>query len=290
MVNFSTALTQVWRRPRAWVLFYLLVSLPAAGVGMLLTLAWMPLLRSPLLRWALETRRLDFALDFLLGMPLTTQFELVHPYNGLPTLGFTALGVCGVLLIWPLFGLLWVALEGAALTSYAAPESISWRAFWQGAKRWFGPFLLLNSLGVVLAGLALAVLLGAGYALSGMYPTLGKYVSGLGWALAGGIGTLVELMRAAAVARDTRHPKALARCAFQALRQKPGAIAALVGGGLIAYGLLALAYRGLMAVLPFSWWLAVILVQQSYIALRLGVRLSREAGMVAWVQALNEEG
>jgi len=289
MVKVRATIARVWRRPRAWVLFYLLVTLPATLVGLLQAAIWSPLLRSPVFTQALETRRLDFALDFLLSAPLGEQFGLVVPPKGTESLGIWLFSVCGILLFWPMFGLLWVALEGAALASYAAPEPLSWPQFWRKARFWFGPFLLFNSLGLLVAGLALAALLAAGTGVAGTYPTLGGYIRTLGWALAGGIGTWVELMRAAAVSSGIRHLGMAARQAWRTLNRHPFTLAGLVGGGLLLYGLLAFFYQQAMRVLPFSWWPAVLVVQQAYLILRLGVRLAREAGMVACAQSLEHE-
>ncbi len=286
MVRLRATIAHVWRRPRAWVVFYLLVTLPATLVGLSQAAVWSPLLRSPVFTQALETRRLDFILDFLTCSLSEEALCLAVPQTG-ESLLIWLFSICGLLLIWPLLGLLWVALEGAALASYAAPKPLTWPEFWRKARFWFGPFLLLNSLGLLLAGLGLATLLAIGYWVSGTYPTLGGYIRTLGWAWAGGIGTWVELMRAAAVSSGTRHLGAAAQQAWRTLQRHPSPLAGLVGGGLLLYGLLAFFYQQVIKRLPFSWWLAVLVVQQAYFILRLGVRLAREAGMVACAQTLD---
>lgn len=279
MVTWREGVTRAWRRPRAWLLVYGLVSLPAALVGPLLALTLLPLVRLPLFNTALATRRLDFVTDLLLGPLLKANLDIPTPDIGTPVLG-GLLGICGVLLVWPLFGLVWVFLEGGTLTSYAAAQPVTWREFWAGCKRWFGPFLVLNSVGVILAGLALVAGLGVAYGLSGRLPVTAQVVRGLGWLLAGGIASWVELMRVTAVVREVRQVGNWIRLTAQVVKAHALDIAQLLLGSVALYALLGWAYRLVMDRLPFRWWLATLLIQQLYVLLRLGVRLAREAGMV----------
>lgn len=282
MVTRLAGVSLAWRRPRAWVLLYGLVSVPAALLASVWTLAFLPLARWPFFAEALATQRLDWVLDSLTGQMLAAMTGTPAPETGLPILG-SLVAICGALLIWPLFGIVWVALEGGTLASYAAPTPLSWREFGAACKRWFGPFVLLNSAGVVVAALLLGVAWGVASALHGSLPLTAQVVRNLGWLAAGAVASLVELARVVGVAQGTRHVGAMLRGAWQTLMQHPVEVLALLLAGLALYGLLDVAYRALMGVLPFRWWLLTLLVQQLYVALRLGVRLAREAGLVGMV-------
>lgn len=284
MVTRLAGVSLAWRRPRAWALLYGLVSLPAALLALVWTLAFLPLARWPFWAEALTTQRLDFVLDSLTGHMLVAMTGAPSPEAGVPVLG-SLVAMCGALLIWPMFGIVWVALEGGTLASYAAPTPLSWREFWAACRRWFGPFVLLNSAGVVVAALLLGVAWSAAFALRGSLPLTAQVVRTLGWLAAGAVASLVELARVVAVAQGTRHVGVMLRGAWQALMQHPVEVLTLLLAGLALYGLLDGAYRALMGVLPFRWWLLTLLVQQLYVALRLGIRLSREAGLVGVIVA-----
>jgi hypothetical protein len=75
--------------------------------------------------------------------------------------------------------------------------------------------------------------------------------------------------------------------------QQPLAVTVLYILSLVLAALLHAVYRmGLTPYLPLEWWPLVLLVQQGFIAARLGIRLARLAGGVALtgLPILREEG
>jgi hypothetical protein len=251
-----------------------------------------PLLALPLLEWsqvplfraALEARSLDLLLDFFTGALADARFG-TESGGGSPLL---ILGICGMLVLWPLLKLLWVWVEGGTLVTYADPTSPSWPRFFEGGRRYFGPFLLLNSLGllivVLVGGVSIALSIG-----------LNRLMPGLGWAgvIVGGLlgavlATWVEIARAVVVVRDDRHILRALRGAGGVIRTYPLALLALIGASGLAYALLFGIYRGLASWIPIPWWLLSFGVQQVYLIARLGVRLARQAGEVGLVRYARE--
>jgi hypothetical protein len=99
------------------------------------------LTRYPLFATVLENRSADAFLYFLMGAGQN------------PLIVFVVLsvliGLLVVLIAWPLLGLIWVWLEGGTLESYHLQERLSWRDFRWICGYWFGSFLALNLLGIV---------------------------------------------------------------------------------------------------------------------------------------------
>jgi len=267
-MGLGTYLRQVVRRPRAWALSYVLTTVMALGLALLMTLAWAPLTRYPILSQILETRSLDTLSDF------TTL--AANSGGGI----WSAVALLLALPVWVLGRLVWTWLEGGALAEYAAAEPLSWRAFAQAGWRWFGTFLTLNLIGAVLvvvtggAALLLAVF---AYTLS---PALGWAIGGVGLALAGLVATWIEISRAVALTQNQRGVFSALGNAARAMVKRALPLAALVCGGLALYGLLYLAHRWLVDLLPLRWWLLTLVVQQAYVVVRLGIRLARQAGQV----------
>ncbi len=267
-MGLGAYLRRVVGRPRAWALSYVLTTVMALGLALLMTLAWLPLTRHPILSQILETRSLDALGDFA---------TLAASSGG----GiWSTLALLLALPVWVLARLLWTWLEGGTLAEYAATQPLSWRAFAQAGWRWFGAFIALNLTGaflvVVIGGAALLLAVFA-YMLA---PALGWAIAGVGVALAGLVATWIEMARAVALTQNQRGVFQALGGAARAMIKRALPLAALVGGGLALYGLLYLAHRGLMDALPLSWWLPTLLIQQAYTVVRLGIRLARQAGQV----------
>ena len=260
---------RVVQRPRAWALSYLLATLPALGLALLMALGWLPLTRYPALAQLLETRSLDLLLDF-------ATLEIGNG-NRLP---WGALALLLALPVWILVRLIWTWLEGGTLAEYAAAQTLSWRTFAQAGWRWFGVFLALNLIGaalVVITGGATLLLAVVAYMLA---PALGWAIGGVGLTVAGLVATWIEMARAVALTQNRRNAFHALGGAARALFRQAVPILALAAGGLAFYGVLYLAHRWLVDILPLHWWLATLLIQQTYTLLRLGIRLARQAGQV----------
>jgi hypothetical protein len=104
---------------------------------------------------------------------------------------------------------------------------------------------------------------------------------------------LMEYTRILSVTDGTRNIfRALGR-ALRLVWRQPLAVLALYLLSLLLAALLHAVYRvGLMPYLPLDKWLLVLLVQQGFIAARLGARLARLAGGVTLtgVPVLKEQG
>lgn len=271
--TLSAYVRRVVQRPRAWALSYLLTTLPALGLALLTAGGWLPLTRYPAFAHLLETRSLDVLSDFS---------TLDMGSGGVPW------GIIAVLFAvpaWILARLIWTWLEGGTLAEYATAQPLSWREFNKAGWQWFGVFLALNLSGAVLVvGIGGAALLLAIFAYM-LAPALGWAVAGVGVALTGLVATWIEMARAVALAQNQRGVFQALRNAARAMVKQALPLAALVGGGLALYGLLYLAHRWLVDLLPLRWWLLTLLIQQAYTVVRLGIRLARQAGQVGLVTA-----
>jgi hypothetical protein len=273
-VPLRTYPRRVLQCPRAWALSYLLTTLFALGLALLTTIALLPLTRYPAFARLLETHSLDLLLDFI---------TLEMSGGGIP------LGIPVLLALpaWAFARLIWTWLEGGTLAEYAAAQPLSWRAFAQAGWRWFGVFLALNLIGAVLV-----VVIGGVTLLLAVFaylraPALGWTIGGAGLAVTGLVATWIEMARAIAVTQNRGNAFHALGDAARALFRQAASFFALVGVGLVLYGLLYLAYRWLMDILPLHWWLATLLIQQAHTILRLGIRLTRQAGQVGLLMSRN---
>ncbi|MEJ5311764.1 MAG: hypothetical protein WHX52_18535 [Anaerolineae bacterium] len=273
-MGLGAYLRRVIERPRGWALSYLLTTGLALGPALLMTLAWAPLTRHPLFSQILATRSVDALSDFVMS----------GAGNGGGIWGTLALLLAFP--IWVLARLIWTWLEGGTLAEYAAGQPLSWRAFAQAGWRWFGAFLTLNLLGAVLVGGVGGVALLLAVFVYMRSPALGWVIAGAGLALAGLIATWTEVARAVALTQNQRGVFQVLGAAARAMVRQALPLAALVGGGLALYGLLYLAHRWLVDLLPLHWWLPTLLIQQAYTIVRLGIRLARQAGQVGLVTAI----
>jgi hypothetical protein len=221
-------------------------------------------------------------------LDLLLDFAMLEIGNG-NRLPWGALAFILALPVWVLVRLIWTWLEGGTLAEYAAPQPLSWRAFAQAGWRWFGVFLALNLIGavlvVVIGGAALLLTVFA-YMLT---PALGWAIGAAGLAVAGLIATWIEMARAVALTQNERRVFHALGGAARALFRQAAPILALAAGGLALYGVLYLAHRWLMDILPLRWWLVTLLIQQAYTIIRLGIRLTRQAGQVGLLKKDNSD-
>ena len=194
--------------------------------------------------------------------------------------------------------LAWVSaafLSGGVLLTYAeAPQPFDefrtqpfrWRRFLWGCYHWFGAFLLLGALQALASSVLFAPLVGIAV---GAIAAVGRWLAWAVVALLAAVAALwlavTECTRIVAVAEQTPNIfRAFGRAVRFVFRNFP-AVAGLYGLALALLGSLHALYRwGLMAHLPLNWWPLVLIVQQTFILIRLGARLARLAGGVALYQ------
>ncbi len=275
--NFTFYMSRVFRRPRPWILGYLVLLVPSFLIVPLLALPLLEWARTPLFRAALEARSLDLLLDFFTGALVDARLGAESAGAGSPLL---VVGICGLLVLWPLLKLLWVWMEGGTLLMYTDPTPPSWERFWEGCRRYFGPFLLLNLLGLLVIVLVGGVTIALSIGLARLAAMLGIGGAVIGGLLVAVLATWVETARAVAVVHNDRHIIHALRNAGGMIVEYPLAILALMGASGLLYGLLFGIYRSLITRIPIPWWLLSFGVQQVYLIARLGVRLARQAGEV----------
>ncbi len=278
MVKAALRTTLTRRRP-LWML-YLLVSLPAPIFALLLEGLPAAFARYPLLRRALSERSLDGLLELLTLMG-REQFPYARG-GGTATL----LGFCGLLLILPLWPLLRLWLEGGILHDYAAPERPGRRAFWRACRRHFGLFARLFVV-ELLAAVVLSIPLVLFLYLVGRYAL---------WAVKGAeiaailamlpLFALFELARTAAVMQSLESVGAALKAALRMVRRRGKAVAHLFALWLALFVGLALLWKGLTAIIPFTAWPLLFLFGQIHLLLRLFAYLWRRAMEVQlWQEA-----
>jgi hypothetical protein len=254
------------KRPRPLLLFYLVTALPALLAALLVTLPGLELARYPVFREALAERNLEFLVEG--ALPATG--------GTVSLLALVGAGIAGL-------GLLFVRayLQGGTLLTYAAATPLSTREFLRGCRRWFGPFLLLNFLGSLLA---LIVLVAFGFLTTLVSSTLSLsiLVAGAGLLVAGLIVLWIEVARATAVLRNDRHAGHALREGLRSLFRRPLLLLALAAAGLLLQALLyAVGLPGRSIPIP-AWFLSLLFLQLMNLA-RLTLRLGRWAGEVGLV-------
>lgn len=169
-------------------------------------------------------------------------------------------------------------LEGGLLRTYLQAGPFRWRSFLAACWHWWGVFFLLAAGQGLLTAFVLPPL---GLALAGGGVLAWIALPVLALILLAGL-SLLEYTRILAVARGTRNPFQAFALAARFVLGRRGAVLGLYALSLALVALLHALYRlGLMPLLPLDRWLLVLVVQQSFILLRLGTRLVRLAGASA---------
>ncbi len=262
--------TILTRRRPLWAL-YLLVSLPAPIFALLLEGLPAAFARYPLLRRALSERSLDGLLELLI---LTGREQFPYARGGGMA---TLLGFCGLLLILPLWPLLRIWLEGGILHDYAAPARAERRAFWRACRRHFGLFARLFVV-ELLATVALSIPLVLFLYLVGRYAlwaVKGTEIAALLAMLP--LFALFEMARTAAVMQSLESVGTALKAALRTIRRKGKAVVLLFALWLVLFVGLALLWKGLTALIPFTAWPLLLLFGQLHLLLRLLAYLWRRA-------------
>ncbi len=265
----------------------LLAALPAAfaPARQLLALADSPAIVQ--IADGLDTWQILDVYGLLLGglaAPLAGRESTVPAPGASPELAAGLSGLAWAGLLVPLFGgIISAFLYGGALLVYReSPAPFHLRRFLSACWRWFGAFLLLGFLqaALLLIGLLPAILLVLGLGVRsspwGMLPAGLLAALGLAsWLI------LFETARARMAASNRRNPLVGLRQVLGLLRQRPRALLSFYA--LALFGLLGLhlLYRlVLIPLAPLDMVVPAVLVQQSFILLRLFARAARLAGLV----------
>jgi hypothetical protein len=260
----------VVHRPRPWVLRYLLATVPALILAVMLVSPLRPWFRVPLLVQGLETRSLDHlleALEFTAGQ-----------ITGGPLL---ALAMLLIPLSWLLARVLWVYFEGGVLVTYVAVTPLSWREFIDASRRWFWSLLLLGVIWNVVALLMGVMTIVIGALAGSLWSPFGTFLR-----IVGGVAIVLlwlwfSMARSAMVARRDRNVLRALRSAVTVIARRPVKVVVLVTVTLALQAAVLWGSRvGTMA-LPYSWWFPALILQQVTAMLAMGVTLARRAGEVS---------
>ncbi len=264
------ALRRLWQRPRPLILLYLMVSVPAPFFAVLFEAAVAPLSRYPALRTAIARHSLDAWLELITMFPRQMPQGMQHSFW---TIG---IGLCGLLLVLPLWPFARLFLEGGILYSYAAETKPDRRAFFRAGRHYFGLFTRLYLLEIGLVIVLSVPLAGIGYAASRLDPVAGKVAGRVGVALVLLLLFIIEMARTLAVVEGTDRVGAALKASLRFLRRRGGAFLLIVLLWGLGFGLLRLAWRHLAAHLTDAW-LPILLAGQAHLVLRLLLYLWRRA-------------
>lgn len=204
--------------------------------------------------------------------------DLTKGLAGILVAGLLAV-VVGPVLAW----LTSAFLSGGALLVYSeAPQPFRWRRFLWGCWHWFGAFLILGLVQILLAAVVFLPLGFLGWFLASRAGWLGWVIGPL-VILAAIFGLAVfELTRLAAVSGGTRHLTHATGAAVRFLFQRLPALAGFYAMALFCLGLIHATFRlWFYLALPLEVWPLAILGQQGFILLRLWARGARLAGGAA---------
>jgi hypothetical protein len=269
-------LARVVRRPRPWIVWYLLLTLPALFMVPLVAFPLRPWFRVPLWLEALDTRSLDALIE-----------SLMHPVaSGGPLL---ALALIALPFAWLIVLALRLLTEGGVLATYALPDAPDWRGFGRACFRWLGSFLLMALLGTVIVAILVGLAIISVLLLRRTWRPVGLLFGVLAMSAIVIARFWMELSRAAAVVRDDRHVIRALRYGGRLLRRYPLPLLGLGAGTAIVRWLVILGSRRLVREVPLSWWLLTLFVQQIVQVVTMGLPLARKAGEVGWAVRLFDE-
>lgn len=277
---FLRGVSLVLRYPQTWLLLFVANLFPALLLAAVPALSLTSgLARRPVIQDVADGVDAWFVLEN--SMSGLAQMALGAPVEASGGVSLNLLAVLLLLASLPLAAWLLPAfLEGGVLHTFLQAGPFRWRAFLRACWHWWGVFILLAAVQGLATIFVLAPLVlfaaAAGGAAWLLLPVLALAVA-LGLAL-------MEYTRILAVARDTRNPFQAFGMAVRFVfdRRRRPAVFVLYLVSLLLVALLHTLYRlGLMPLLPLEWWLLVLVVQQSFILLRLGSRLARLAGASA---------
>jgi hypothetical protein len=193
----------------------------------------------------------------------------------------TLVGVITLAVIPTLAGIVNAFLNGGILLAYhERAQPFQWKRFGWGCWHWFGAFLLLGVIQFILALAIFGALISAAITVIGLAEwTTWIVIPILILLMILWLG-IMELTGAQMIVKETRN---FARAFFDSLRgffRRP--IHFWVFYGLVTLTLIAIhfIFNVVMPYVPLSWFPLVLIVQQSFVIVRLGLRLIRAGGSV----------
>ncbi len=196
-----------------------------------------------------------------------------------------AVALLALPVVWLLVRGLWLFAEGGTLVTYARAIAPTWRDFLEGCWRWFGTFILLGAIWFVLVALLLGAALALGFLVRSLWRPAGTLISGAVALMVAICWIWFEVARAVAVVWEEKHALRLLRIAAGVVRRRSLTLLGLSAALLALRLLLAWISGALSRMVPFSWWLADLLLQQSIQIAVVGLVLARRAGEVGIVRA-----
>ncbi len=281
---------RVWRCRGLWGLLFALNLVSGLGLALIPAAGLLGLLghRPALSAAAREGFSARLALDLLVGALTSAQLGLPSRMpEAARALPLAVLSMLGGVLIAPLVAWLPAAfLGGGLLATYAEqPRPWRWRRFLWSCWHYFGAFILLGLLQGAGHGLLVGPLALAGLVIANATGWPGGLVLGAAALLALGWQALCELARAIAVASGRRHAGRALGAALRLAWRRAKAVAPFY---VLAFGALGLVHVldrwAIRPYLPLHAWPLVLLVQQAFLALRLGLRLARLGGGLSLVE------
>lgn len=281
---FRAGFARVIQQWPLWILFYLVLAVLGG------------LLLSPLLR--LVVRELGHrlaAVSASRGAPGWLLAEMARPVLERPERVLAGLRVAvRTLPAWPfVLALPFILLSAGALPLYAAGRRRDWSLFRHGVRHWAGPFTFLLLLEVLL--LELSVLLVLALTWLALRTTYGRalWVLVLAAPVLAALAVLIpwwfEYARALAVVQRKRHARRLLGEACSFLLRNLGPAAGLALFNFLLPILPGLLYLLLVLLLPGSWWMGRVIVQQLLVFALVGTRLVRLASEVCLVQGRGQQ-
>ncbi len=257
------------RHPRPWLLLYLLVSVPSPILALLIAGVSVPFARYPLLREVIGHHSLDAFIEMLLLLPKVSLPGLRE--GSIATL----IGLCGLLLVLPLWPLLRLWLEGGILYSYLREEAVPARHFWSACRYHFPLFARLFVV-ELLGGIVVAIpFILAGYLALRLGPAIGRLARWVGLLSLLLFSLWFELARTAAVIEGERRLLAALKAAAGFLRRRgPRFLLVLLGWG-VGFALLSLFWKGVTHLIPLTAWPFLLILGQLHLLLRLLLYLWR---------------
>lgn len=194
----------------------------------------------------------------------------------------TLVGVITLAIIPTLAGIVNAFLNGGILLVYhERAQAFQWKRFVWGCWHWFSAFLLMGFTQFILALLIFSALIVAAITTIGLAGDWSTWIviPVLIVLMVVWLG-IMELTGAQMIVNDTRN---FPRAFFESLRnffRHP--INFLVFYGLVTLALVTahLIFNFAMPYVPLSWFPLVLIVQQSFVVARLGLRLVRAGGSV----------
>lgn len=285
--SFRTGIVETFSRWQVWVPIYLLNFFSAFILILLPAILLIAPAQRPTIRDAASGINGWMILDILMS-PLVNQTLDIKETDSIFRQA-TLIGVITLAIIPTIAGIVNAFVNGGILLAYhERAQAFQWKRFAWGCWHWFGAFLLfgftqfilaLTIFGTLISGAIWLVGLGGEWTTWIVIPIL--VVLMMLW-----LG-IMELTGAQMIVNSTRN---FARAFFQATRyffRHPLNFIVFYGLNVITLIAAHFAFNALMPYVPLDAFLLVFIIQQVFVIIRLGLRLTRAAGGVVMIGQLS---